>query len=56
MINVEKIISDKEQCLGHTGLLPEGFAYLLEVFKIEYDIHLEERHKARFGKTRKMKK
>jgi hypothetical protein len=48
MINVQKIISDKEQCLGHTGLLPEGFAYLLGNFEKEYDLYLDERHKERF--------
>ena len=48
MINVQQIISDEEQCLGHTGLKPEGFAYLLEIFKSEYDLYEKQRHKERF--------
>jgi hypothetical protein len=29
MINIEKILLDKEQCLAHTGVAPEVFAYIL---------------------------
>lgn len=56
MLNVEKIISDKEQCLAHTGLLPEGFAYLLESFSVEYSLYLDERHKKRYWKERVKKR
>lgn len=55
MINVEKILSDREQCLWHTGLTPEWFAYLLETYKIEYELYQKERHLERYGKPRSIK-
>jgi hypothetical protein len=45
MINIEKILLDKEQCLGHTGLTPEIFVYLLSSFEIEYRLYAEKKYK-----------
>lgn len=56
MINVEKILQDEDQCKGLTGLKQEAFWYLLEIFKVEYDIYLNERHKNRFWKDRRRSK
>lgn len=55
-MNVEKVLQNSEQCKAHTWLSPAAFAYLLEIFKIEYDIFLNERHKERHWKERRRKK
>jgi len=56
MIDIDKILSDTERCKGLIGLTPEWFAYLLNSFKIEYDLYSDERHRKRFNKERKRKR
>lgn len=55
MINTNKILLDKEQCLGHTWLTPELFWYLLGSFEVEYRIHMERRYREEHGHKRKRK-
>lgn len=52
MLNIEKILSNREQCLGHTGLTPEWFAYLVPIFGIEYGLYADEKYEALYHKER----
>jgi hypothetical protein len=48
MINIDRILQNDGQCKAHTGLNPGGFAYLLELFKVEYDLYSNVRHEERY--------
>ena len=52
MINIEKILLDKEQCLAHTWVTQEVFAYILLSFEIEYRLHAERTYEAEHKKKR----
>jgi len=52
MINVNKILLGKEQCLGHTWLTPEMFWYLLSSFEIEYRLYAEKMYEEKHKKKR----
>ncbi len=52
MINIPFILSKDEHCLTHTGLHLSEFAYLQELFRTEYELHMNERYKEKHGKTR----
>jgi len=53
MIDVTKILLNKEQCLGHTWVTPEVFAYLLTSFEIEYRLNAEKVYKEEYWKVYK---
>jgi len=55
MINLNKILLDKEQCLRHTWLTPEMFGYLLSSFEIEYRLYAEKLYKEKHWKNRERK-
>jgi len=52
MINVNKILLDKEQCLAHTWLTPEMFGFLLPSFELEYRLNAERMYKEEHWKER----
>jgi len=52
MLDTTKILLDKGQCLGHTWVTPEVFAYLLWTFEIEYRLHAEREYEKENGKER----
>ncbi len=54
-MNRAKIVTNKSQCLWHTGLTPEEFMYLLAVFPIEYEIESDKRHYDLYKRDRKRK-
>jgi len=56
MINIKKILLNKEQCLGHTGLEPEMIWYLLHTFEIEYRLYAEKKYKEKHWENRKRKR
>lgn len=49
MIDTTKILLSREQCLAHTGITPEAFAYLLPTFEVEYRLHMEEEYRETHG-------
>lgn len=52
MIDVNKILMDREMCISHTWMTPEFFGYLLSVFEIEYRLYAEKKYFEKHKKKR----
>lgn len=52
MLNIQLLLSKDEYTLSHTGLTLTEFAYLSEIYRNEYELHMNTLYEAKHGKKR----